>query len=192
MRSFVVVLALVLSVTALAVRDDSGHDDNNSPPTNPPDTPPTCTPPTPNEVCSTCPQQDNNGHALQADLQQAAYVHCVYQDTDCFYGPRSSGTNLAFSYPTGACPSALLAQPVCATITPPAPQLLTTTCPDYNLAFIHVPLRSSPANSQYTQCHYSSSECYYDLSSGALVTGQSTADGSCPPQTVASHLQYVV
>ncbi|PVF92660.1 hypothetical protein CPB86DRAFT_165467, partial [Serendipita vermifera] len=166
---------------AFAVRDETGH---GNPTLNAPDTP--C-----NQVCSTCPRRDNNGHALQADLQEAAYVHCVYQDTDCYYGPRSSGTNIFYSYPTGACPPALLPQPVCATITPPTRRLVTTVCPDTNRAFIHVPLRGTPTNSQYTQCHYSSSECYYD-SSGALVTGQSTGGGSCPSRTVGSHLQYVV
>ena len=42
------------------------------------------------QFCSACPRQDNRGHPLQAEVPDAAYVHCQYQSSDCFYGPRSA------------------------------------------------------------------------------------------------------
>ena len=72
------------------------------------------------------------------------------------------GTNLAFGFPANACPPALVAN-VCSSPIAPITNHLDTTCPFSNNNFINVPLRSQPANSAYVQCHYSSSECYYDV-----------------------------
>ena len=140
------------------------------------------------QFCSRCPQKDNAGHSLQAEPSDAGYVHCQYQDTDCYYGPRSEvcrtallshtelkltssslcfcvvmkTTNLAMGFPANVCPPALVDN-ICSSPIVPQPELLDTVCPFSNNNFINVPLRSQPDNPSYVQCHYSSSECYYDV-----------------------------
>lgn len=44
----------------------------------------------PPQFCSKCPRKDNADHPLQAEHQEAAYIHCSYKDTDCYYGPKST------------------------------------------------------------------------------------------------------
>ena len=140
------------------------------------------------QLCSRCPLKDNAGHSLQAEPQESGYIHCQYLDSDCLYGPKSKvcrvafssqfelqltfshfcccvvmkGTNLAMGFPANACPPALVAN-VCSSPIVLQPNLIDTVCPFSNNAFTNVPLRSQPANSAYVQCHYSSSECYYDV-----------------------------
>ena len=144
------------------------------------------------QLCSRCPRQDNAGHTLQAEPPDAGYVHCQYQDTDCYYGPRSrvcgaalsshtelqlmsspfrccvvmKTTTLAMGFPANACPPALVDN-VCSDLVVPQRNLLDTVCPFSNNNFINVPLRSQPDSDHppYLQCHYSSSECYYDVRS---------------------------
>jgi hypothetical protein len=67
-------------------------------------------------------------------------------------------------FPADACPPRL-GNNICSNPIVREPKLITTRCPDFNYAFIHVPLRCQPDNPAYTQCHYSSSECFYDVRS---------------------------
>jgi len=71
-------------------------------------------------------------------------------------------TNLAMGFPANVCPPAL-ATNVCSSPIVPQPKLLDTVCPFSNNNFINAPLRCQPANPSYIQCHYTSSECYYDV-----------------------------
>jgi hypothetical protein len=142
------------------------------------------------QFCSRCPRKDNVGHTLQAEPPDAGYVHCQYQDTDCYYGPKGGvcraalsshtelqltfspfrcrvvmkTTSLSMGFPANACPPALVAN-VCSAPIAPQRNLLDTACPFSNNNFINVPLRSEhPAPPPgYVQCHYSSSECYYNV-----------------------------
>ncbi|PVF92663.1 hypothetical protein CPB86DRAFT_840617 [Serendipita vermifera] len=222
MRSFVALFTLVLSASALVVRDNNGDytptistpdvpptDGNYTPtistpdvtPTCPtPEPPPTCPPPTNPQVCSRCPPTDKAGHPLQSGRLGSHYTYCSYQDTDCHYGPNSEGDHVFFSYPAGACTDVLIATETCVDVTPPTRQKITTTCPDYNHDYTHQPLRNQIPNNDYVQCHYATSECYYDKTSGLLVTPPSIpvtsypttpADGVCPPHSIPEHDVYV-
>ena len=138
-----------------------------------------------------CPRKDNAGHSLQAEFEGSHSVQCQYQDTDRFYDGMgrevclvalSPHTELqptpslficcvvmkhkllvGMSFPADACPTAL-ADNVCSDpIVAPQPKLLDTVCPFSNGGLINVPLRSQPTNPSYIQCHYSTSECFYDV-----------------------------
>lgn len=50
----------------------------------------------PKQLCSKCPRKDNGGHDLQTEIGDAHYIHCQYQDTDCFYGPKSDVCRVSF------------------------------------------------------------------------------------------------
>ena len=137
------------------------------------------------------PPKDNAGHSLQAEFEGSHSVQCQYQDTDCFYDGMgrevclvalSPHTELqptpslficcvvmkhkllvGMSFPADVCPTAL-ADNVCSDpIVAPQPKLLDTVCPFSNGDFINVPLRNQPTNPSYIQCHYSTSECFYDV-----------------------------
>jgi len=188
-----VFLALILPVfvASLVARE------NCPPPTT---CPPEKTCPSTAQFCSKCPRTDNAGHPLQAGAEEAAYTHCAYQDTDCFYGTLSdTPTRLASSYPVGACPT-VLGDNVCSDPLPPIGRtLLSTRCPDTNQGAIHTPVRSQPSNSDpsITQCHYANSECYYTTASGLLLEAPSIpkADATypipgCRPNLVEEHSQF--
>ena len=138
------------------------------------------------QFCSKCPRKDNAGHSLQVEIPDDHYVHCQYQDTDCFYGPlsqvfraalsswittkvlafsllcRYEGYQFSDGISSNSCPPALMAN-ICSVPIVPQPQLLDTVCPFSNNNAINMPLHSQPTNPSYIQCHYSTSECYYDV-----------------------------